>query len=90
MRPQLIVQAKEEVKKLIEKAQSNDLEAQPGRTIMESFENQVHAGGSPGGRNMPILATMNFSACILPCLSFSTESPALSSCHLLGCRSTRC
>jgi DNA-directed RNA polymerase II subunit RPB1 len=35
------VQAKEEVKKLIEKAQSNDLEAQPGRTIMESFENQV-------------------------------------------------
>jgi DNA-directed RNA polymerase beta' subunit len=34
-------QAKEEVKKLIEKAQSNDLEAQPGRTIMESFENQV-------------------------------------------------
>ena len=34
-------QAKEEVKKLIEKAQGNDLEAQPGRTIMESFENQV-------------------------------------------------
>lgn len=31
------------MKKLIEKAQSNDLEAQPGRTIMESFENQVHA-----------------------------------------------
>jgi DNA-directed RNA polymerase II subunit RPB1 len=30
------------VKKLIEKAQSNELEAQPGRTIMESFENQVH------------------------------------------------
>ena len=29
------------MKKLIEKAQSNDLEAQPGRTIMESFENQV-------------------------------------------------
>ena len=35
-------QAKGEVKKLIEKAQSNDLEAQPGRTIMESFENQVN------------------------------------------------
>lgn len=35
------MQAKEEVKKLIEKAQSNELEAQPGRTIMESFENQV-------------------------------------------------
>ena len=32
------------MKKLIEKAQSNDLEAQPGRTIMESFENQVRVG----------------------------------------------
>lgn len=29
------------MKKLIEKVQTNDLEQQPGRTIMESFENQV-------------------------------------------------
>lgn len=42
MFPWARLQAKEEVKKLIEKAQSNDLEAQPGRTIMESFENQVN------------------------------------------------
>ncbi|PSC72236.1 DNA-directed RNA polymerase II subunit 1 [Micractinium conductrix] len=34
--------AKEDVKKLIEKVQTNDLEQQPGRTIMESFENQVN------------------------------------------------
>ena len=39
-RPRL--QAKDEVKKLIEKAQTNELEAQPGRTMMESFENQVN------------------------------------------------
>lgn len=37
-----INRAKEEVKKLISKAQANELEAQPGRTIMESFENQVN------------------------------------------------
>lgn len=37
----IVDQAKEEVKKLISKAQANELEAQPGRTIMESFENQV-------------------------------------------------
>ena len=36
------MQAKDEVKKLIEKAQTNELEAQPGRTMMESFENQVN------------------------------------------------
>jgi len=36
------LQAKDEVKKLIEKAQTNELEAQPGRTMMESFENQVN------------------------------------------------
>ena len=35
------MQAKDEVKKLIAKAQQNELEAQPGRTMMESFENQV-------------------------------------------------
>ncbi|GAB4819036.1 hypothetical protein N2152v2_006082 [Parachlorella kessleri] len=34
--------AKEDVKKLIEKVQSGDLEQQPGRTVMESFENQVN------------------------------------------------
>lgn len=38
-------QAKSDVKKLIEKVQTNDLEQQPGRTIMESFENQVRGGG---------------------------------------------
>lgn len=35
------VQAKSEVQKLIVKAQDGALEAQPGRTIMESFEGQV-------------------------------------------------
>jgi hypothetical protein len=42
----LCPQAKGEVKKLIEKAQSNDLEAQPGRTLTESFENQASGGGA--------------------------------------------
>ena len=37
----LCVQAKSEVQKLIVKAQDGALEAQPGRTIMESFEGQV-------------------------------------------------
>lgn len=36
------MQAKDEVKKLIAKAQQNELEAQPGRSMMESFENQVN------------------------------------------------
>jgi len=36
------LQAKDEVKKLIAKAQQNELEAQPGRSMMESFENQVN------------------------------------------------
>lgn len=35
------MQAKGEVKKLTEKLQNHELEAQPGRTMMESFENQV-------------------------------------------------
>lgn len=30
------------MKKLIAKAQQNELEAQPGRSMMESFENQVN------------------------------------------------
>jgi DNA-directed RNA polymerase II subunit RPB1 len=34
--------AKEDVRRLIEKVQSGDLEQQPGRTVMESFENQVN------------------------------------------------
>ncbi|KAK2079991.1 hypothetical protein QBZ16_002386 [Prototheca wickerhamii] len=34
--------AKDDVKRLIGKVQSNDLEQQPGRSIMESFENQVN------------------------------------------------
>ena len=38
-----MVQAKGEVQKLIVKAQDGALEAQPGRTIMESFEGQVNA-----------------------------------------------
>ncbi|KAL4452229.1 hypothetical protein ABPG75_007891 [Micractinium tetrahymenae] len=38
----IMEKAKEDVKKLIEKVQTNDLEQQPGRTIMESFENQVN------------------------------------------------
>lgn len=39
------LQAKGEVQKLIVKAQDGALEAQPGRTIMESFEGQVHFAG---------------------------------------------
>jgi DNA-directed RNA polymerase II subunit RPB1 len=38
----IMEKAKQDVKKLIEKVQTNDLEQQPGRTIMESFENQVN------------------------------------------------
>jgi DNA-directed RNA polymerase II subunit RPB1 len=34
--------AKRDVKGLIEKVQGGDLEQQPGRTVMESFENQVN------------------------------------------------
>ncbi|KDD73427.1 domain 2 of RNA polymerase Rpb1, partial [Helicosporidium sp. ATCC 50920] len=34
--------AKEDVKSLISKVQSNELEQQPGRSMMESFENQVN------------------------------------------------
>ncbi|CAM6128982.1 unnamed protein product [Calypogeia fissa] len=37
-----IAQAKVEVKELIKKAQDKQLEAQPGRTMMESFENSVN------------------------------------------------
>eukprot|EP00850_Spirogloea_muscicola_P018640 SM000173S03009 [mRNA] locus=s173:142606:150701:- [translate_table: standard] len=37
-----IARAKGEVKELIKKAQDRELEAQPGRTMMESFENRVN------------------------------------------------
>ncbi|XP_040371173.1 DNA-directed RNA polymerase II subunit RPB1 isoform X1 [Rosa chinensis] len=37
-----ISKAKNEVKELISKAQSRQLEAEPGRTMMESFENKVN------------------------------------------------
>jgi DNA-directed RNA polymerase II subunit RPB1 len=37
-----IAAAEDEVKKLTQKLQSRELEAQPGRTMMESFENQVN------------------------------------------------
>ena len=36
------VQAKLDVKTLTEKLQKRDLEAQPGRTMVESFENEVN------------------------------------------------
>ena len=42
-----ISKAKNDVKELIRKAQAKELEAEPGRTMMESFENkvnQVHRG----------------------------------------------
>lgn len=44
----IMEKAKQDVKKLIEKVQTNDLEQQPGRTIMESFENQVGGVGAGG------------------------------------------
>ena len=37
-----ISNAKNEVKDLIRKAQNKELEAEPGRTMMESFENRVN------------------------------------------------
>ena len=37
-----IAGAEDEVKKLTQKLQTRELEAQPGRTMMESFENQVN------------------------------------------------
>lgn len=37
-----ISKAKETVKGLIGKAQGKELEAEPGRTMMESFENKVN------------------------------------------------
>ena len=37
-----ISKAKNEVKDLISKAQSKQLEAEPGRTMMDSFENKVN------------------------------------------------
>lgn len=37
--------AKNEVKELITKAQNKELEAEPGRTMMESFENKVNQVG---------------------------------------------
>ena len=50
-----IAKAKEDVKELIKKAQDNQLEPTPGRTLKETFENKVnqvlHAkggGGRPG------------------------------------------
>lgn len=39
---QTISQAKEKVKQLIRDAQEKKLEAEPGRTMMESFENRVN------------------------------------------------
>ena len=42
---QTIDSSKKEVKALVEKAQNNQLECQPGRTMIESFENNedIHA-----------------------------------------------
>ena len=42
MKPGGWVQAKLDVKTLTEKLQKRDLEAQPGRTMVESFENEVN------------------------------------------------
>ena len=39
---QTIDSSKKEVKALVEKAQNNQLECQPGRTMLESFENNVN------------------------------------------------
>jgi DNA-directed RNA polymerase II subunit RPB1 len=38
----IIEQAKVDVTRIIEEAQSGQLESQPGRTMMESFENRVN------------------------------------------------
>ena len=39
---EIMNRAKSDVKGLIEKVQGGDLEQQPGRSVMESFENQVN------------------------------------------------
>ena len=39
---QTISKAKDKVKELIREAQEKKLEAEPGRTMMESFENKVN------------------------------------------------
>jgi len=39
---QTISQAKDKVKQLIREAQEKKLEAEPGRTMMDSFENRVN------------------------------------------------
>jgi DNA-directed RNA polymerase II subunit RPB1 len=39
---QTISQAKDTVKQLIREAQEKKLEAEPGRTMMDSFENRVN------------------------------------------------
>jgi DNA-directed RNA polymerase II subunit RPB1 len=44
-----IERAEGEVKRLTQKLQARELEAQPGRSMMESFENQVGAGRRRGG-----------------------------------------
>lgn len=52
-----ISKAKNEVKDLIRKAQEKSLEPEPGRTMMESFENQVN--------QVPILICFFYSLSVL-------------------------
>ena len=57
-------QAKDEVKKLIAKAQANELEAQPGRTIMESFENQARRPGASSPFPAPLRLALLWPCCV--------------------------
>ena len=49
---QTIDSSKKEVKALVEKAQNNQLECQPGRTMIESFENNVNQVLRPNPRTL--------------------------------------
>lgn len=51
-----IERAEGEVKRLTQKLQARELEAQPGRSMMESFENQASEGGGGGERRARPLA----------------------------------
>ena len=72
----LCMQAKSEVQKLIVKAQDGALEAQPGRTIMESFEGQVSL--QVIFLAILFIATLTESVCIILVPAGQTSCPALS------------
>ncbi len=101
----MCVQAKSEVQKLIVKAQDGALEAQPGRTIMESFEGQVRLQSiSLTVLDSAVLTKvflhrkcicstdiLPLSVCGFTCTGlWPTVQPCVLNATLCGCRSIRC